>query len=143
LHEGDSLFDKFVRYEQYAQKLLGTRITPSVLYETTPWTWLLDWFADFGALINTASALQYDGSLMRYGYLMRHTRVDDVYTAGDFRFYGGGPGLVSNILSSERKERLQASPFGFGISIGSLNARQIAILGALGLMGAPGRVRSF
>lgn len=142
LHQGQTWADKMIRYEQYAQKLLGTRITPSVLYETTPWTWLSDWFVDFGTLLGIADDMQYDGSILRYGYLMRHTRVDDIYSASDFSFWGGGPGTVVNQFSAERRERIRATPFGFGLnpSVDFVD-RQWAVLGWLGMTKAPNKLR--
>jgi hypothetical protein len=131
--KGDSAFGSMVRYEQLANRLLGTRITPDVLWELTPWSWLADWVGNLGSIISNATLLSQDGLVMRYGYLMRRTSAIDTYTPMHADFRIGMFGHTSAQLSVIQKERARATPFGFGINADQFTGRQWAILAALGL----------
>jgi hypothetical protein len=45
-----------------------------------------------------------------------------------------------NTYMVDQKERVRATPYGFGLDLGSLNPRQWAILASLGLTRAPQRL---
>lgn len=125
-------------FEQKANLLLGTRLTPEVLWELAPWSWLADWFANFGTLASNVSRFGSDGLVMKYGYLMRHSVSKRIYTQNGVSFIGGGgPGPFAITLQLERKERVRATPFGFGLNPDTFSTRQWAILAALGLTKAP------
>lgn len=144
LDPGDNLLNKMVEYEALANKVLGTRLTPSVLWELAPWSWLVDWFSNVGTALSNASALSNDGLVIKYGYLMRHTvlrkeiyvsaKLGTLFKQGDTQ---QGPFHVTNSYLLSRKERWKASPYGFGLNLTSLSVRQWAILVALGLTNAP------
>jgi hypothetical protein len=51
----------------------------------------------------------------------------------------GAPTVVVTKITCERKQRRKANPFGFGVTDAMLDARQISILGALGISNAPRR----
>jgi hypothetical protein len=129
----DSAWGHLVKYEQLSNRLLGNRITPAVLWELTPWSWLADWVADIGSIITNATLLSQDGLVMRYGYLMRQTTAIDTYTPVHAPFKIGMFGHATAQLSVVQKERARATPFGFGLDTESFTARQWAILAALGL----------
>lgn len=137
LDMGDSLVSKFARYEQLANQLLGTRLNASLLYELAPWSWLADWFTDLGTVINNASKLTEDGLVIHHGYLMSHTvtrrTVEAALRLGDERV----PRTFTNLYSSEMKERVKATPYGFGVNMSGLTAWQWSILGALGMTRSP------
>ncbi len=126
-------------YEQRINALLGIRVlTPEVLWELAPWSWLADYFADFGHLASNVTRFASDGLVMKYGYLMRHTISKRVYTQNGVGF-NSNPYTVpfSVTLKLERKERVRATPFGFGLNPSVFTTRQWAILAALGLTKAP------
>jgi hypothetical protein len=136
------ILGKLERYEQLANKLLGIRITPDVLWELTPWSWLLDWFTNISTFMGNVSAFSQDGLVMRYGYLMRETHAVDTYTSAGHFFKDGDPGPVTLQLSVVQKERVKATPFGFGLNPDiDFSVRQWAILAALGLTRAPSVAR--
>jgi hypothetical protein len=131
----DGVLGRLRRYESIANHLLGTRITPEVLWELTPWSWAIDWFTNAGDVIHNISQLGSDGLVMQYGYAMRHMRVHE-YHRGSFSFgdtKGQHSGTVAREIGSEWKQRVRAHPYGFGVDDLSLSARQLAILAALGL----------
>jgi hypothetical protein len=134
LDPGKDLVSRFRRYEQLNNQLYGTRLTPATVWELAPWSWLVDWFTDVGEVLTNASALQDDGLVIKYGYLMVHTKtVRTVASQGGF--YGSpGPFSVSNTFVSERKERFRATPYGFGLDVDQFTPRRWAILAALGFI---------
>jgi len=135
------LMNRLERYEQEANKLLGTRLNAETVWNLTPWSWLVDWFGDIGSVMGSASRLSEDGLVLRYGYLMSHTRDEVHYTSNKVRFKAGEIGSVTTILRRESKERVKATPFGFGLDIASFSLKQWAILSALGLTKGDRRLR--
>jgi len=73
---GDDFASKMIRWEQEANKLLGLRLTPKLVWDLAPWTWAIDWFSNTGDVINNISRLGSDGLLMQYGYIMDGLTVD-------------------------------------------------------------------
>ena len=127
LPTGGSTNDKFRRYGSYARKLLGVRLTPEVLWNLSPWSWAVDWFSNVGDVMHNISAIGTDGMVMRYGYMMCHTQKITID-------HGTAFGVAQTKTSTrEFKTRLGATPYGFGVSFGSLSPKQMAITAALGL----------
>jgi hypothetical protein len=114
-----------------ANYLLGTKITPSVIWEIAPWSWLVDYFVGLGDAFALTDLGNTDNLVVRYGYLMRRTIVQDhwVYNQGVYNNVPVGP--ISRVLITDMKERYKATPFGFGVDPRSLTAGQAAILGSL------------
>lgn len=129
----DTFMGKMKRYEAYANKLVGTRITPEVLWNLAPWSWFGDWNNSFGKTIANVSSMGSDGLVIAYGYLMCHTVAIRTVTLHNVP----GAGDVSLVFRTVRKERVKASPYGFGSNPASYSAKQWSILGALGLTKAP------
>nr|URG15149.1 MAG: maturation protein [Leviviridae sp.] len=118
------------------RKLYGLELTPSLLWELMPWSWLMDWFASYGTVIDNIVNYAYDQLTAKYAYVMR-TRIRTVkYKQKQFYFT-----LNKGIISVEPevtfeaccKERAESTPFGFGLSEDSFTSRQWAILAALGI----------
>lgn len=146
LAEADSFLGKLKRYEQLAHQALGLRFTPETLYELTPWSWLFDWFGDAGTFVSNITALSQDSLVMRYGYVMHHTvasryRRVNVMPAPRTTSFGNFPRYAEMITGAERKTRMRASPYGFGITEESFSGKQWAILAALGMTKAPTSLR--
>nr|UJQ85609.1 MAG: hypothetical protein 1 [Leviviridae sp.] len=132
LPTGSSRGEKISRYGSYARKLLGIDLTPEVLWNLSPWSWAADWFANTGDVMHNLSALGTDGLLMRNGYIMCHSGLVS-NSSGTYYPFGRPPLRMVRTTTEETKIRLDAHPFGFGVTSGSLNMKQKAILGALGL----------
>lgn len=126
-----------------ARHLLGVDITPELLWNVAPWTWLFDWFGSIGDSIGNAQAISSDNLVLRYGYLMQKatrevtTTHQGVKTLG----YGRVNPTITGTLRVTNKTRCLASPYGFGLRPGDLSFRQWAILTALGLVKNPGGIR--
>ncbi len=123
--------------------LYGANVTPEVLWNLLPWSWLVDWFANVGDVVHNLSSNGLADLLMDYGYLMRRRSNETTYEFGQpgtikFNPYANETGRDVSIPSrreiilEETKERVAASPYGFGVHLDSLSARQVAILTALG-----------
>jgi len=122
-----------------ARQVLGLDLTPDVVWSIAPWSWAVDWFTSTGDIIHNLSAYSQYGLVLRYGYIMEHSIVQDIYTFdGDpastlkvgSGFTGHPPPVV---LTSERKLRRKATPFGFGVDLSALSGTQKAIIAALGV----------
>lgn len=137
LSEDDSFFGRMERYAQEADKLLGVKFTPDVLWQLTPWSWLADWEGNIGVNISNATALGKDNLALRWGYLMRETHYNHYISTSKFTSYSGFSGPLHMTWRVTRKERVRSTPFGFGLSTGGFTDRQWSILGALGMTKAP------
>jgi len=141
LSRDKTLVERMRKQEQLANKLLGTRITPGVLWELTPWSWLIDWKSNLGDVMTNLSAFSADGLVMRYGYIMcTTTKVVTVNSTGTRLTNGSSTGPLRQTFTYTLKQRRKATPFGFGLDSGAFTMRQWAILGALGISKAPGRL---
>jgi hypothetical protein len=116
-----------------AQQILGLELTPENVWNLTPWSWAADWFANTGDVLENVSNAASDGLVLRYGYLMEHTIIKETYTATGYILNGYGSTPLSCTLTTEVKKRRRATPFGFGVDIGALSPRQLAIAAALGI----------
>lgn len=130
----DESRDKIIRYASEAEKLLGLRITPEVLWNLAPWSWLSDWFFNFGNILSNVSALSKDNCVLRHGYIMCSTNTTDTYVHPGVTLKGyGNTGAITQTFSTKSKMRRRASPYGFGVTWTGFSPRQIAILAALGI----------
>lgn len=113
--------------------MLGLRLTPDVAWELAPWSWAVDWFSNVGDVLHNIAAFSDNGLVMRYGYVMEHSMIQDTYAfSGETGF--NSPVVVPTLtLVAETKVRRQANPFGFGITWGGLSPFQLSIAAALGL----------
>jgi len=147
---GHGFFGDLARFEALANKLLGTRLTPEVLWEIAPWSWLVDWFVGIQNNISVATRFQNDGLVLQYGYLMVRDRVT-VNSLHRIRYSAkanaGAPvnnSAEKNAFSRvtlDRKRRIKSTPFGFGLNPSSFSARQWSILAALGITSGPRTLR--
>jgi hypothetical protein len=117
-----------------AKKTIGLSLTPDVVWNLAPWSWAVDWFTNAGDVLSNVTDWATDGLVMKYGYMMEHTRSVNTY------YYSGFSGLKSAhavpmplSLVVETKQRRKANPFGFGLTWGGLSPRQLSILAALGI----------
>jgi len=132
-------------FEEKANHLLGLELTPSLLWQLAPWSWLIDWKSQIGNSIKNFTAFQKDSLVLRYGYLMvTQTIIHDVTIHNLYTGYTTQPiDPVSPSASyiTVRKERFRATPYGFGVDLNGLSARQWSILGSLGMTRSPKKLR--
>jgi len=123
--------------------MYGALPTPSLLYEVFPWTWLAGWFTNFGDVVSNVSANAVDNLVADYSFIMTTTRRLTVVTAqatwpkqnwslpGDIG--DSGDVTATRTYGWESRLRAYASPYGFGVTYGSLSAYRMSILAALGI----------
>lgn len=122
---GNDLPERFGRFAAEADKLLGIRPTPELVWNLSPWTWAMDWFGNTGDVIHNISYLGQDGMVMLYGYItVRDIRVSELHCLNP---------SSSKRVTSKRQTRAGAFPYGFGATAAELTASQEAVLVALGL----------
>jgi hypothetical protein len=129
-----SLLGKLQRGVIGARHLLGISLTPDSVWNLAPWSWAVDWFGSANSVFRNWTNWAIDGQVLKYGYMMEHTIAKYTYTfVGDTGFQAGDARPIDVVLVSETKKRLQATPYGFGLSWDDFTATQWAIVTALGL----------
>jgi len=122
-------------------KRLGLVDDPRLLWDLTPYSWLVDWFTSMGDSI--ANANVYSPVRGKYNVDYAYLTTQQIYSAQGSLIRPASP-LNSSVKSlrisqadssaiSRTRWRNRATPFGFGTQLGSLSASQYAILVALGL----------
>lgn len=129
---GDSQLNAISRCASEANKLFGVRLTPELLYDLTPWTWAMDWVGNIGDILHNVSAFTQDGLVMQYGYMMEHSVYTRHYKLTGVAFEDGASDFNLTVIR-DRKVRIPATPYGFGLSWSGFSPNQWAILAALGI----------
>lgn len=137
-HRGAVPNSKERGYIERATELLGLEITPAVLWEITPWTWLLDWASNLGSLASNLSLLDWSNVLLDYAYLTFVVKTEGSISwqgskSNDAGRFNLNHSFISQGYSIEEKVREQASPYGFSVGWDGLSPSQLAILTALGM----------
>jgi len=118
-------------------RIFGFNPTPAQVYAVIPWSWLFDWYAHIGHVLDNTTLNLVDRLSADYFYVMRHTELTGtgIYTSRYFRkdTLEIVSATTQMTMRSGCKTRLRGDPFGFGTSESSLNGSQLAIMGALGL----------
>jgi len=122
----------FVRKALQYQKQYGLEIDPSLLWNLTPWSWLIDWFLPVGNFINSASNLVLGNTALPWAYISEQYSVVDVYERPGARLCDGSDVGMLQVIT-DYKRRIPASPFGFGVSWQDLSPWQVSILAAIGI----------
>lgn len=133
--------DELEFYRKKAKKLFNMELTPEVIYSVTPWSWLLDWFFNFGDLLANADSFNQNNVLLRYGYMMRQTVMHNTLSAPDITFTGKKFGGISSSFITIQKERVRSTPFGFGLNPNAFTPGQWTILAALGMTKGANKLR--
>jgi len=134
--------DAFV---EKANHLLGLELTPAVLWELAPWSWLIDWKLHIGRLLAVHQEFSTNSLVLRYGYLMVETTWENILSMSSYDLNLNGswtptPSITANYVT-QRKERFRATPYGFGIDTASFSDMQWSILAALGMTRSPKKLR--
>jgi hypothetical protein len=116
-----------------ADKLFGIEPTPELIWNLTPWSWAADWFANTGDVIHNLQLFKTGGLVMPYGYMMEKSIVTDTYTITRSGLVDPKAGSEPLVLQTIAKKRVQANPFGFGLTWNGLSSFQASILAALGI----------
>lgn len=129
--KGDSKTEKLASKALELEHKYGLRVDPALLWELSPWSWLVDWFVPFGSFIEALSDQFLGNTAMPWAFISEHYQVTDTYTRPGASLRGQSVGTLQVVY--DYKVRLPASPFGFDLDFPDLSGKQIAILAALGL----------
>jgi hypothetical protein len=121
-------------------KRMGLVDDPELIWDLTPYSWLLDWFTTMGESIHNAHVYAPFSGKYTVDYAYLTTQQSVIQRTDLLRGPGVVPKLRSFSVTSARAEQVsvakwrdRATPFGFGTQLGSLSASQFAILVSLGL----------
>lgn len=112
-------------------RMYGLRVSPQLVYEATPWSWLVDWFSNTGDVVSNLTSMLYDGMVTKYAYIMRH-RVHSMNLVG-VNYLKEGDIVVNRSRFIETKSRSGADPFGFSLTWDDFTPWQLSILASLGV----------
>lgn len=107
-------------------KLTGLIFNESLLWEATPWSWLVDWFSNMGDVISNIESNLKDRVVSLYAYSQRRVVREYKFTCSN-GFYE-----VSVTRVFDTKCRAKIDPFGLASEV-SLSDLQLGILVALGI----------
>lgn len=106
-----------------------TVISLDTVWNTLPFSWLVDWFVNLGDLVSNFTAFQQHGLQLDYGYMSAY--VERRFTAlWELTKFGSKISGITT-LSGVYHRRIRATPFGFGSTFDGLSPAQTSILAAL------------
>lgn len=116
------------------RKLYGLNLNPSLIWNATPWSWLVDWTSNVGDVLSNLDNNLAENLVAKYAYIMGSQRL----IANVESFHNYNPAYCSardfiTHFNLELKERKAASPFGFALTGSDFTSRQWSLLSALGL----------
>lgn len=114
--------------EAIRNKLYGTRITPELLWNLSPWTWLADYGGNIGPILSNLSRFSSDNLVCHHAYAMRETVAERVWYR-DAKAYNGNAACFLK-CRTVTKQRARGNPYGFSADW-SPSGKQSAILAAL------------
>jgi len=112
--------------EAYLLGASPANLSWSLLWQLTPYSWLVDWFCNLGTVIDNAEMFNRLGLVLNYGYLMCEEKRS---YASTYIQKTGNSFSSQHVYTRQRRRR--ANPFGFGIKDSGLNPTQLSLLGAL------------
>ena len=134
--DGSPMAELF-RFAEYANKCYGLAPTPDNIWNVIPWTWALDWFSNIGSVVGNLSDTLVNGLVMPYGYMCEQitycldASLGLTYSTNPF---GASASTSSRVCHNVTiKQRVEASPYGFGIGWDNFSPSQLAILASIGI----------
>lgn len=130
--EQGGVYSKTLENLEKGAYIYGLEADPELFWNLAPWSWAADWLINTGDVISNLSDMATDALVMHYGYVMEHVVVTD-----ELRLQGCGYQSGTDIsdlklcIVHETKQRLKASPYGFGLTWDGFSPRQLSILAAL------------
>jgi hypothetical protein len=119
---------------QISRMLLGLDVSPATLYELMPWSWLIDWFTNLGSVVSNLTNDQSDHLVADYAYVTgKYTSYVDTIIQPKLANCPNENVVIQGSSQTEVLKRINATPYGFGLTFQDLSPKQLGILGALGL----------
>lgn len=119
--------------------IFGIKPTPSVVWNALPWSWLVDWFAPIGPMLENMEAGVADRCAADYCYIMKEYTTSASIEANGYFYKRNAPFDITgnSYRVKSKKIRLAGDPFGWNTPETNLSGMQLGILGALGLSRLP------
>lgn len=111
-------------------ELYGAMPNPALVWELTPFSWLVDWVSNVGDVVANMDSGWADNLAAKYAYVMKSVDVTGVLES--FCNLRSAKLHDSWTFPISWKSRAGASRFGFGLTDANFSARQWSILAALG-----------
>lgn len=123
--------DAFLQHQRLNRVVYGASVTPDLVWELTPWSWLADWCGNTGTILSNATDITVNNLTIEYAYAMCSQTWRTTWRV---RSNLKGSGVIWSQAEDlqEVKGRARASPFGFGFNMDGISPYQASILGALG-----------
>jgi len=115
--------------------LYGLQPGIDTAYQLTPWSWLIDYFANLGDVLENLNTFTMSGLVMPYAYVMSETTIT-TESRLDYEIWAGNgwkKATLTDTVTRKIQRRVPAHPFGFGVLDSGLTGKQQSILIALGL----------
>jgi hypothetical protein len=109
-----------------AALLAGEKITPAVVWDALPWSWLSDYFVNIGDILSNMAAEVADRQLTTHAYLMQHRERQYSREGSDGYLH------ASYRRNVTMKVRRKVDPYGLAANV-DLSNKQVLILAALGI----------
>lgn len=129
---GVGRLERFLQAEHVNRILYGTDLSPALVWEMIPWSWLADWFSSAGASYANMFEDPSDNLVAEYAYVMHMHTISDAYQVFG-KTANGQSYIAEQEYLTEVKSRVAATPYGFFAIPPTLSWKQVSILGALGL----------
>jgi hypothetical protein len=119
--------------------LWGLNLTPSLVWEITPWSWLVDYFTNLGDVLSNMSENAAENLVADYAFVMaesvgKSTLSERAHMKNGWQPHSAATWIESSaIRTNVYKQRRQASPYNFGVTSDDISTRQKLILAALGI----------
>lgn len=118
----------------HARTLYGLSLDPEVIWDLIGFSWLADWVFNAGDVLHNIADTIYSDQVMRHGYVMCHTNTE-MYWELSIRMGSRNTHFYKSPITAvfDVKQRIQATPFGFGLNWDGFTPYQLSILAALGI----------
>lgn len=116
--------------------LYGFHVTPAVVWELVPWSWLVDWCTNLGDVLSNLDDGLAENLHAAYAYVMREQKLTlELHQSQSYKTDKGVVRVDHPVLQEwVVKERCVANPFSLGWTLDDmLSLRQLSILAALGV----------
>jgi hypothetical protein len=134
--------------QRMVDRLFGLDLTPKLIFDIIPFSWLLDWFTNISPIFDNLSDDAQSNLVLKYGYVMgTYTKVTKTTNVNFYDIVRPFPGWddtsprrieTTSYDTEVLKDRYVVEPFGWGKHFNSLNESQKATLVALGMSLLPG-----
>lgn len=123
-------------------RAFGLNLTPKLVWNLVPWTWMANWFSNVGQVVGNYSDINEHQLVAKYAYITRRSKTRCLAKCTfqtKFRStykpttYDVATNYGEAYTDSETYTRVGASPFGFSVGWDGLNSFQLSILAALGV----------